>query len=86
MNRVTDHSPLLSGAEVAVLLLLCQPDDGPDEIAKAVRAVHKLVRDGKLRPIKPGRKYVFAPAEVERYIEAETEAFTPKGSTDEIAH
>lgn len=86
MNHATDHRPLLSGAQVAVRLLLCEPDDCPDDITRAVRAVHKLVRDGKLRPIKPGRRYVFAPAEVDRYVRDETEAFELKAAENEVAH
>ena len=76
MIEITPRSPVLTGAEVAVYLRMCSPDDDPDTVAKAVRCVHRLVRDGLLRPIKPGREYAFAQAEVERYVRDETEAFT----------
>lgn len=78
MIHVNDHSPLLTNPEAAVYLRLCEPDDEPDEVAKAVRSVHKLVRDGKLRPVQPGQAYTFARAELDRYIEAATSEFKPK--------
>ena len=80
MVEITLHSPVLTSAEVAVYLRMCSPDDDPDTVAKAVRCVHRLVRDGKLRPIKPGKEYAFAQVEVERYVVAETEAFTTSKS------
>lgn len=75
MIHVVDHSPLLTGAEAAVYLRLCEPDATPDEVNKAVRAVHRLVRNGKLRPVQPGREYLFALAELDRYVHDETESF-----------
>ncbi|MEE9130608.1 MAG: helix-turn-helix domain-containing protein [Phycisphaerales bacterium] len=72
------NSPLLTGAEVACYLRLSAPDDDADAVARAVRCVHKLVRDGKLRPVKPGREYVFALAELDRYVRDETENFEPQ--------
>ena len=82
MIEITPRSPVLTGAEVAIYLRLCESDDDPDTVAKAVRSVHKLVRDGKLRPIQPGREYAFSRAEIARYVHDETEAFEPQG----IAH
>ena len=61
--------------EVAVYLRLCEPDATPDEVARAVRCVHRLVRLGKLRPVQPGREYTFALAELARYVHDETESF-----------
>ena len=81
MIQPADHA-LLTSAEVAAHLRIIEPDAEPDEVARAVRSVHKLVRDGKLRPIKPARSYVFAVAEVDRYVRDETENF----ETNEIAH
>ena len=77
MAEIRLHSPVLTATEVAVCLRLCGPDDEPDDVAKAIRSVHKLVRDGKLRPIQPGKEYAFVLFEVERYVLAATEAFTP---------
>lgn len=75
MIQVTDHSPLLTNPEAAVYLRICEPDAGPDDVAKAVRSLHKLVRDGKLRPVKPGQTYTFARVELDRYVRDETEKF-----------
>ena len=77
MIQTADHS-LLTSAEVAAHLRIIESDAEPDDVARAVRAVHRLVRDGKLRPIKPARSYVFALAEVDRYVRDETESFEPQ--------
>lgn len=79
MIEIILHSPLLTGRETAIYLRLVGPDDDPDDVAKGVRTVHKLVRDGKLRPIQPGREYAFARVELDRYIRDETAAFDPQG-------
>lgn len=76
MVELTIHSPVMTSHEVAVYLRLVEPDAEPDEVAKGTRAVHRLVRQNKLRPIQPGREYAFAHAEVDRYIRDETAAFT----------
>ena len=70
------YSPVMTSREVAIYLRLCEPDAEPDEITKGTRAVHRLVRQNKLRPIQPGKEYAFAHAEVDRYIRDETAAFT----------
>ena len=72
------ESPLLTNAEAAVYLRLCEPDAEPDDVTKAVRCVHKLVRAGKLRPVQPGQAYTFALAELARYVRDETENFEPE--------
>ena len=69
-----------TAAEVAAFLRMCSPDDDPDTVAKAIRCVHRLVRDGQLKPLRPGREYAFARAEMLRYIAAATEAFTTSKS------
>lgn len=85
MIHVADHS-LLTSAEVAVHLRICESDAGPDEVARAVRAVHRLVRDKKLRPIKPAKTYIFAMYEVNRYVKAETESFESQENAHEKSH
>ena len=75
------ESPLLTGCEAAVYLRLCEPDDGPDDMSKAVRAVNRLVQAGLLHPIKPGRAYAYPKVELDRYIVAATESFTPTTET-----
>ena len=76
MAELLLHSPVMTGREVAIYLRLCESDAEPDEVAKGTRAVHRLVRQNKLRPIQPGKEYAFAHDEVDRYIRDETAAFT----------
>lgn len=76
----TYTSPVLTSAETAVYLRLCTSQDDPDTIGKAVRCVHRLVREAKLRPIKPGREYAFMRSEIDRYIATETQAYKPSKS------
>lgn len=61
---------LLTNAEAARFLRL---DDDHAEVADAIRALHALVRAGRLHPIRNcGRSYKFARAELERFIRDET--------------
>ena len=50
------------------------------EAGDAVRALHRLIRLGKLKPLRCGKTYKFLDTEVDRYAVAETEAFAPKRS------
>lgn len=72
------ESPLLTGCEAATYLRLCEPDDSPDEVSKAVRCLNRLVQAGKIHPIQPGRSYVYPLVELDRYIVAETADFEPQ--------
>ena len=73
-------SPVLTTAEAARWLRL---DDGVDT-ATARRAVFKLCTDGKLRPLKIGRRRLFTVAELTRFIDAESGApDAESGSGDE---
>ena len=63
---------VLTAIEVAQALRLCEPESTPREKEAAVGTVHRLVRDSKLRPLKPGKAHVFYRAEVARYIREET--------------
>ena len=56
-------------------LRLCKQDARPDEIAKAIRKLHGLVRAGKLRPLASSKPYTFSVAELQRYVDADTVAF-----------
>ncbi len=80
MIQIPD-SPLLTGCEAAIYLRLCEPDAEPDEVNKAVRCLNRLVQAGKIHPIKPGRSYLYAQTELNRYVVAETESFTPTTET-----
>ncbi len=50
------------------------------EAADAVRALHRLVRLGKLKPLRCGKSYKFLDVELDRYAVVETDAFMPKRS------
>ena len=49
-----------------------------DEEGDAVRALHRLVRLGKLKPLRCGKSYKFLDVELDRYAVEETDAFKPK--------
>jgi len=79
MNSTNGHqSPVMTALEVAVYLRLCEPDATPDEKQSAVRKVHRLVQTGQLRPLQPGREYVFWRDEVDAYISRATKSFKPR--------
>lgn len=67
-------SPVLTNEEAARFLRL---DEDYSEMADAIRALHRLVREGKLKPLRCGKSYKFAVAELERYVTNETSAFEP---------
>lgn len=71
-------SPVMTALETAVYLRLCDQDATPDRRQSAIRTVHRLVQEGKLRAIQPGKEYVFWRQEVDAYVERETEAFKPR--------
>ncbi len=73
------HSPVMTAVEVAVYLRLCDLDATPDERQSAVRSVHRLVQKGHLRPLQPGREYVFWHDEVDGYIQRATESSQTRG-------
>ena len=68
-------SPVMTALEVAEYLRLCGPDATPTERQSAIRSVHRLVQASHLRPLRPGREYVFWHREVNDYIRRATEAF-----------
>ena len=74
---LTPTSPVMTASEVACYLRLCDPEATPTERQSAVRSVHRLVQEGRLRPLRPGREYVFWRQEVDHYIRCDTEAFKP---------
>ena len=75
---LTLTSPVMTALEVAIYLRLCDDGAAPKQCESAIRSVHGLVQGGQLRPIRPGREYVFSHDEVDRYIREVTEAFEPK--------
>ncbi|QOJ16088.1 MAG: helix-turn-helix domain-containing protein [Phycisphaeraceae bacterium] len=65
-------TPILTNAEAARWLRL--DDDYPGDPAAATRALHRLVRAGRLRPLRGvGPSYRFHVDELERFARAETE-------------
>ena len=62
------ESPVLTNEEAVEFLRL---DTDFDEPGDAVRALHRLVRQDKLRPLRCGKSYKFTLAELERFIVAE---------------
>lgn len=62
------ESPVLTNEEAVAFLRL---DTDFDEAGDAVRALHRLVRQDKLRPLRCGKSYKFTLAELERFIVAE---------------
>lgn len=82
MTARADNGPIrvLTALEVAKALRL---DEDRGAEADAVAAVHRLVRECGLRPIKGcGKSYKFAEPEVDRWLMAATEAFGEKGDKD----
>ncbi len=79
-NGQLPTSPLLTSIEAARYLRLVDQDATPDEAEKAIKTVHRLVQQGRLRPPRPGRQYCFAHYEVDRFIRAEIEAW-PREAT-----
>lgn len=69
------RSPVMTAIEVAVYLRQCEPEATPDEKQSAIRSVHRLVQTEQLRPLRPGREYVFWRDEVDAYIRRATETF-----------
>ena len=68
MIELTVPSPVLTNEEAARFLRL---DSDYPEPADAVKALHRLVRQGKLRPLQCGKTYKFTLAELERFIRDE---------------
>ena len=80
MIDIRVSSPLLTGCEAAAYLRLIPADAEPDEVNKAVRCLNRLVQAGLLNPIQPGRAYVYAKVELDRYIVAATADFAPENN------
>ena len=78
VDPIMTISPVMTAVEVAIYLRLCGHDATPDEKQSAVRSVHRLVQTEQLRPLRPGREYVFWGAEVDAYIRRATESFKPR--------
>ncbi len=68
MSDLNLSSPVQTNEEAVRFVRL---DQGYSEPYDAIRALHRLVRQGKLRPLRCGKSYKFTVAELERFIAAE---------------
>ena len=78
LEQLQAESPLLTTLEAAVWLRLVEPGDTPTERESGVRAVQRLVQQGRLRPVRPGKAYEFAVDELLRFVQDETAAWNGK--------
>ena len=67
----TPASPVLTNLEAAAWLRLTDDYDQPED---AIEALYRIVRKGKLRPLRAGKTYKFTLDELRRYIAAEVVA------------
>ena len=65
---------VLTAQEAAEWLRLT---DDYEEPADAVQALYRIVRDGRLKPLRAGKTYKFTDAELARFAVDETAAFEP---------
>ena len=64
-------SPVYTNEEAVRFLRL---DADYDEMGDAIRALHRLVQQGKLKPLRCGKSYKFTRLELERFTVAEVRA------------
>ena len=67
----TTGSPVLTNEEAVRWLRL---DEDYDELGDAIRALHRLVQQHKLRPLRCGKSYKFTIPELERFTVVEVRA------------
>ncbi len=73
-----ETSPLLTNDEAVRYLRL---DSDHQDMGTAVRALHRLVREKRLRPVECGKQYKYAIDELKRFIVAETESYGQRQAT-----
>ena len=74
MVELTVTSPVLTNIEAAEWLRITDDYEQPED---AIRALYRLVRQDKLRPLRVGKTYKFTLDELQRYVADETSAFEP---------
>ena len=79
LQQLQRESPLLTALETAVWLRLIEPEATPAERESGIRCVHRLVQQKRLRPVRPGKSYNFAVAELHRLVADETKAGPANG-------
>ncbi len=72
-------SPVLTSEETVRWLRL---DEDHADIGQAVKALHRLVQEGRLRPLRVGRTYKFTLGELERFVATEVERGTASPSAN----
>ena len=78
---------LLTSIEAAKRLGIFDADASSEPERLAVNRVHRLRRQGRLRPVKVANRYFFAPSELSRFVAEATESSlgdsaSSEGSTD----
>ncbi len=63
---------LMTAEEAAIYLRL---SDGGRDVADALTSLHYLVREGRIRPCRVGRANRYARAELDRFIQEQTERY-----------
>ncbi len=73
---------VLTALEAAERLRLTEDYEQPGD---AVAALLRIVRDGRLKPLRCGKTYKFTDAELDRFAIDETAAFRPtkRGASDQ---
>ena len=74
MSVLPRDTPVLTNLKAAEWLQLTDDYDQPED---AIAALYRIVRQGKLRPLRCGKSYKFTVDELERYVADETAAFEP---------
>lgn len=74
MSEQAISSPVYTALKAAEWLQLTDDYDQPED---AIAALYRLVRKGKLRPLRCGKTYKFVLDELQRYVADETAAFEP---------
>ncbi len=79
MSALNSTSPVRTNEEAVRFLRL---DEDYSQMADAIRALHRLVREGGLKPLRVGKSYKFTLAELERFVAAEVGPSDPETDDD----
>lgn len=71
MSEQAISTPVLTAIEAAAWLRLTDDYEQPED---AIAALYRLVRKGKLRPLRAGKTYKFTLEELQRYIASDVGA------------
>ena len=79
LQQLQQESPLLTTLETAVWLRLVEPEATPAEREAGIRCVHRLVQQGRINPVRPGKLYQFSIDELQRFVVDETQSWSANG-------